>query len=236
MKRITFLSALLFLYLGSNAQIKLGLKFSPHVTWVTEDNKTTKSNGARINVAYGLMADYYFTENYAFGTELTVTTFGANLSVPASKVTAIEHNGKTHANTKDVSYDYKLQYIQIPAMLKMRTKEIGYLRYYAEFGFSMGILFRSKADVSFANVNIDNININDPDAQDEFKMLPTNYSDEVNTFRASMIFGAGVQYNFFGNSLLVGGIRYDNGLNSFTDDDSWNSSLQYISLTAGVLF
>ncbi len=236
MKRLTFLTTLLILSTIVNGQVKFGLKFSPHITWVTADNKTTTTNGARVNLSYGLMMDYYFTDNYAFATEFGITTFGGNLAVPSIKATEISYKGTNFANTGDLSYDYKLQYITAPAIIRMRTKEIGYLRYYAEFGFGFGYLFRSKADVSFADQSLSNVNINNPDPEDKFEILPSRYSDKVNSLRVSMIVGAGIQYNLFGNSLLVAGLRYDNGLNSFTYDDRWNSTLNFISLTAGVLF
>lgn len=236
MKRLIFLTSLIILSTIVMGQVKFGLKLSPHVTWVVVDNKTTKTNGARVNLSYGLMMDYYFTDNYAFATEFGITTFGANLSVPSEKAKEIAYNGTNFTNLNDLSYNYKLQYITVPAIIRMRTKEIGYTRYYAEFGFGFGYLFRSKADVNFADQKLENMNINNPDPEDKFDILPSRYSDKVNNLRVSMIFGAGIQYNLFGNSLLVAGLRYDNGLNSFTYDDRWNSSLNFISLTAGVLF
>ena len=52
----------------------------------------------------------------------------------------------------------------------MRTNEIGYLRYYAEFGLNNCFLGRARADVSSSSVNLTDVNINDPDDADKFDL------------------------------------------------------------------
>ena len=106
------------------------------------------------------MVDYYFTENYAISSEFCVNTYGANLNVLKDKYSDVVYGGKTYSNTDDLKYDYKLQYFQVPILIKMRTKEVNSMRYYAEFGFGMGFLFKQKADVSFGTTTISNVNIN----------------------------------------------------------------------------
>ncbi len=237
MKKVIFLTALFSIHFVANAQMKFGLKVSPHYTWTATDNKNTKSNGGRVNASYGLMGDYYFSDNYALASEIAITTFGVNLSLPASQYTGVWYTNKLYpANNKDLMYNYKMEYIQVPLILRMRTKEIGYLRYYAEFGVGAGFLFRAKADIDFDGESLHNVTVNDPDAADKFDILNVRYSDRIRTLRTYMIFGAGIQYNFFGNSLLVAGLRYDNGLNRFTKDERWDTSLNFIALHAGVLF
>lgn len=136
----------------------------------------------------------------------------------------------------DLKYDYQLRYVAIPLMLKMRTNEIGHLRYYAEFGYSSGFLVRSKADVSLDKLQLSNVNINEPDDEDKFEINTQKYSDKVSPYRGSLLFGAGIQYNMFGSSMLIAGLRYDNGFTSFTKDDRWSSTLSNVALNIGVLF
>lgn len=237
MKPVIFLISLFTVQFVANAQVKFGLKVSPHYSWATTNNKVTKSNGGRVNASYGLMMDWYFSENYAFASEVAMTSFGVNLSLPATKYAGIFYNNQTLPNNgKDLSYNYKMQYVQIPIMIRMRTKEIGYMRYYAELGLGLGILSRAKADIEYEGGKIDNMNVNAPDAADKFDIMNEKYSDRVQTLRTYMLIGAGIQYNFFGNSLLVAGLRYDNGLNRFTKDERWSTSLNCLALHAGVLF
>lgn len=237
MKKIFLITIGICFITVAHAQLKIGLRVAPQLTWSKTDNKNTSTNGTRVNIAYGLMLDYFFSDNYALGTEFCINTYGTNLNLDKDKFTAIIHNGTTYAGGSEaLKYDYQLRYIQVPLLLKMRTKEIGYLRYYAEFGFGAGFLIRSKADISMAQFKLDQVNVNKPDDEDQYEIAPTSYSDKVSRFRGSLIVGAGIQYNMFGNSMLVAGLRYDNGFSSFTQDDRWNTSLNYVALNVGVLF
>jgi hypothetical protein len=240
MKKIILATLAISLGITAKAQLKIGVRVAPQMTWSTSDNKNTGTNGTRINAAYGLMLDYFFTENYALGTEFSIQSFGTNLNVDRNRYSSITYTDnnvvKTISNIDDLKYDYQLRYITIPLILKMRTKEIGNLRYYAEFGYASGFLIRSKADVSMDQLQLTNVNINDPDKEDQFEINTQKYSDKVSSYRGSLIFGAGVQYNLFGSSMLIAGLRYDNGFTSFTKDDRWSTSLSNVALNIGVLF
>lgn len=220
----------------SQAQIRLGLKVAPQITWAASDNKNTSSNGTRINMAYGLMVDYYFAENYAIGTELCMNTFGANVNLSKDKYTKVEYQSVDYPNTGAIQYDYKLQYIQIPVLLKMRTAQQGNIRYYAEFGFGLGFIYRSKADITFGSKSLSNVDVNEPDPSDVYTIHTINFKDDVSTVRSSMIIGAGIHYQLGTSSSLVVGLRYDNGLSSSLVDERWRTTLHYIGLNLGLIF
>jgi hypothetical protein len=237
MRKTICITLLLSLVQFANAQIKLGLRVAPQLTWSKPDNKITSTNGTRVNAAYGLIIDYNFTENYAIGTEFSLQTLGTNMSIAQDRFTNISSQGVNYPSTDDLHYDYTMKYIQVPVILKMRTKEIGYLRYYAEFGFAANFLTRAKADVSMGtSFQKDKVNINDPDEEDEFRLTPHDYDTRANAFRAGLIMGAGIQYNMFGNSLLIVGLRFDNGFSNFMKDDKLKTSIHYVALNIGVLF
>lgn len=246
MKKIILATLAISLVVSAKAQVKIGIRVAPQMTWSTSDNKSTSTNGTRINAGYGLIVDYFFTENYALGAEIGLQSFGTNLNLDKSRYSYISYQQRdantgavasaTITNLDDLSYDYQLRYLAIPVILKMRTNEIGYLRYYAEFGFSSGFLVRSKADVSMDKFALTNVNINDPDKEDQFDIHPDMYSDRVSGYRGALIVGVGIQYNIFGNSMLIAGLRYDNGFTSFTSDERWKTSLSNVALNIGVLF
>src|SRR6478609_2714905 len=190
MRKIICITILLNVYQLANAQVKLGLRLAPQLTWSKPDNKVTSTNGTRVNAAYGLMIDYYFTDNYAIGTEFSLQSMGTNMQIDQSKFTNISSHGVNYPSTGDLKYDYRLKYIQVPVILKMRTKEIGYMRYYAEFGFGISFLTRAKADVSMGTTfKKENININEPDKEDEFRLAPTDYDTRANSIRTGLIMG-----------------------------------------------
>lgn len=222
---------------AAHAQIKLGLKIAPQITWVTTESKGISSSGSKLNAAYGLMFDYYFTENYAFATEIAVASYAGDLTVKDSKIT----RGGTAANYEDVNYKYRTQYVSVPLMLRMRTNEIGYFRYFAEFGLDLGALVRAKADIKNSSIDLSDVNVNNPDKEDEYGIEsndnpPVKYDDDAVFFRTSMVIGAGIQYNIFGTTQLVAGIRYNNALNNFAVEDNWKARMNAVSLNLGVLF
>lgn len=238
MNKQLFVLLILIIAFDSNAQIKLGLRVAPQLTWSKHENKTTTTNGTRVNAGYGLMIDYYFTDNYSISTEFTIQSMATNLNLSNSKFDSViltTNNKVTKAN-EDLKYDYKMRYIQVPVLLKMRTNKIGALRYYAEFGASLSMLTRARANISMGNFELDNVNVNKPDDDDEFSIKPNDYEDGIRLLRTGLVIGGGIQYELFGNSLLVAGIRFDNGLNSYTRDDKWEARLSYIALNIGILF
>jgi len=242
MRRGISLSLIILLSAGAFAQIKIGMKLSPQFTWASSDNKNSESSGIRLNAAYGVMIDYYFSEHYAIGTEFCVNSYGANVNIKKDKYLAVDYAGVTYPNTDAVKFDYRVQYMQIPVLIKMRTNEANGMRYYAEFGFGMGFLFKSKADVTFGATTIENVDVNTPDPSDEYIITygsgssVNKYSSEVSGFRGSMILGGGIMYTIKGNSSIIVGLRYDNGLSSFLSDDKLQTSLSYLSLNCGLIF
>lgn len=215
------------------AQIKLGIKISPQITYFNSESKNISTNGASINMPYGLMVDYHFTENYAVATEFSIASYSGN--VTAKNVTA--ERGGVFFPSQDVSYDYTARYISIPILLKMRTKEIGYFRYFAEFGLDNNFLIKSAADVSCSAFSLDNVNVNKPDKEDAFSISSfRKLDDDISFFRESLIVGIGLQYNVFGNTLLTGGLRYNNSFTSFTAEKEWSAKSHCIALNIGVLF
>ncbi|MBC8342989.1 MAG: PorT family protein [Bacteroidetes bacterium] len=79
------------------------------------------------------------------------------------------------------------QYIEIPVSLKMQTNEMGGLTYYGKIGISP--MFNTSA-----------------------KLNEVNNKEEINFFNASVLVGAGVHYGLGGNTLLIGGFSFHNGL------------------------
>ncbi len=213
------------------SQIKMGVKFSPQYTWTSTDSKSISTGSPKVNLSYGLVLDYFVSENYSFGTEFSIGTYGG--SIKPDSVYVKEKN----AGTTNMEYQYKMQYINVPFIIKMRTKEIGYLRYYAEFGLGMSYNIRAKADITSSVLNASNVDVNNPDPVDKYTLQNNgDLSQSVNFFRSSIIFGGGIQYNAFGNTLLVAGFRYDNALNNFTDESRWKANMNFVALHLGVMF
>ncbi|MFC5282956.1 porin family protein [Pedobacter alpinus] len=188
---------------------KLGLTAHPNFGWIRSDIDGIKSNGLRAGFTYGLVGDFYFADNYAFSTGLQLTTI----------------NGQTESekvDSKGQQKIYKLQYIEIPATLKLSTNEMNGLKFYGQFGLGNAFNVRAKQDIKdspIATQNVEN----------------TDIYDEVAFYRASLIIGGGAQF-FVGEKTAVDlGLSFNNG---FTDIKKGEGTLKssYLGLNLAVYF
>lgn len=191
----------------TNAQdqkFHFGLKIVPSMTWLKPDNKGVERDGRRIGFGYGIQTEFRFQENYAIASGVQVTYRGGNLRTKDSL-----------ANNSELVQKNRLQYVEVPFGLKMKTNEFGKTRYFGQFGFSPGFNIAAKEDNNFE----DDIDI----------------QEDVNLFNLNMIVGAGVEYTLSGSTVLMGGIEFNNG---FLDvfKGSGKAATNYLGLNIGVLF
>ena len=180
-------------YAQDTKKVKLGLTASPSFTWLTPDNKGYENNGLRMGFKYGLTGDFsiFQSNNYFLYTGFTINSMGGKLSNP--DVISID---TILTATKEES-TYKLRYIDVPLAIKLKTNEIGYLTYYGVFGSEIGFNIRAKKDYKNShNQSEDDVDI----------------KEDVNFMKASLLIGGGVEYNISGNTMIVAGLTFSNGL------------------------
>ena len=206
----------------------IGLKGSPGVSWFQPKTTGLDSKGARLSFSYGLLTDFNFTDNYSFGTGLEVNHHSGEV-----KYTDI--SGENIGTSTEL---LKLQYIEVPLTIKMRTNEIGYFTYYGQFGLGASYLIGAKGDASFTG------------AETEEKSSDVNVYDDVKPFRASLIIGLGAEYNVSGSTKLLIGVTFDNGFTNplkgrvYEEDENGNITKgeklkvtsNFISLNLGIIF
>lgn len=190
----------------SNTRFKLGLTAHPTFGWLKSDNQGIKSDGLRAGFSYGLIGDFYFASNYAFSTGLKLTTINGQTK---SELSA--NNGE-----QDI---YKLQYIEIPAKLKLTTNELNKMKFYGEFGLGNGFNVRAREDIKGSATPVSNQNI----------------SKQTSFYRASLIIGGGAEFLLSDKTSFTAGLSYDNG---FTDIQSGSGTLKssYLGLNLSVFF
>lgn len=232
-----FLVLVLFVLLSSNISLgqeqpfRFGMKFGGNLSWIKPSSNNIERNGVGYGYSYGLMGDFDFQDNYAFSTEILISQFAGSIS----HIDSLVYNGKGYEN---VGYDYNFQYLQIPVSLKLKTKEIGYMTYWAQFGLAPGFLLGARADVTNGpeewGERANNIRVNDK-SNDEFQFA--NYDDKVFFMRLPLIIGAGIEYSLAGNASLYVGFRVNNGFtNIFVADDASSARNNLVSLSTGVFF
>lgn len=201
-------SMLPFITTAQEQKFHFGLKITPSMAWIKPDNKGTDRDGYRVGFSYGVQTEFRFQDNYAIASGVQVAYRGGNL-----KSNVLDSTG---ANVGHITNKFKLQYVEIPICLKMKTNEFGKYRYYGQFGFSPSFRIKAKYDSPVEE---------DLDAK-----------KAVALFNMNMIIGAGVEYTISGSTVLFGGIEFNNGFFDIFEANSSKGVTNCLGLTIGVLF
>ena len=223
---LLFFSTQLAFAQGTDPVFHFGLKVVPSLGWIKTDDKNTTGDGSSLGLAYGLVTEFRFAENYAFATGIDVAYRNAKIKGENS-VTVNDTTTKTVS-----SASMKLQYIEIPLTLKLKTNEIGYFRYFLQIGLAPGFKIRARADtkgtietstsagsIGTSTYSEDNVDI----------------KKEINGLNVSMIISGGIEYNISGNTNLALGLVFNNGFMDIADGALTQKS-NYFGLSIGVLF
>ena len=224
-------------------QFSFGFKVSPNFSWVKVVDGPMENNGLGLGFSYGLTGDYNLlnSPNYWLNAELMVS------SVPSSTKFTSDLKGSSNnsATYKEVTFDYKNQYFQIPISFKLKTDQIEKLKYYFQFGLGMSFGVSNRLTTTsnpsiYGNSGLTNHDPNDTryseydfDGKGETYL---SFKDDINSFRSSLIVGAGVEYNLSGNMNLVAGLKFDNGFSDVFADDRINARNNFLSLQVGITF
>lgn len=206
------LSAFFIAEINAQSDFQLGLKLSPNFSWFKAQSESLSSDGINFGFNYGLVGDFNISENYSFSTGLLIVNAGGEIEYPY--VAQIDQGaGITTAIGGKRKDDISLSYIEIPLTLKLKTNEIGYLKYFGQFGVGLAANYRAKADTEFTYAGANTaITVSDDEV---------DFADEINFFRASLIVGLGVEYNLSGNTSLILGATFNNGFTNVLSEDAY---------------
>ena len=195
------------------SQVRLGLTAHPTFGFLKVENG--KGNGLSTGFSYGLISDFEFAENYSFATGLTVTTINGSGKI-------LNYQPYHTATTPDADYNvkFKMQYLQVPLSIKLKTDENNNVKWYGQFGLTTDFRIGAKQDVDRGNT---------PIADDVKATSNTKF------FRAGMIIGGGAEYRISGKTSLVGGLTYNNGLTNIADKNQVVKN-HYVGLNMAVFF
>ncbi|MEO6131287.1 MAG: porin family protein, partial [Saprospiraceae bacterium] len=197
---------------GQDRDLRIGFQTSPMISWIGNNDNQIVKNGGSFGIKLGSTVDIYFKDNYSFTTGINLAfheggefqyDIGGNY-LPKSDLSDPMLQTGDKPLPDGTRIRYSLQYVEIPLGLKIRSKEIGYIRYFVEAPvFNFAFLTRGRATIETDVMKFDRENI--------YKDLSV-----VNVFWG---FGAGIEYSISENNALVGGIYYQNGLLDFTRDN-----------------
>jgi opacity protein-like surface antigen len=231
---------------------RFGLALQPNLSWMKVESKEFESDGVSGKFSYGLVAEFAFSQNYCIATGLQILTTGGRINYKTPVY--FQEDGKidlTGGNFLIGKRTYGTQYLNIPISLKMRTNEIGYMTYFAQFGLDVGF----KTDAKGKDTGTDNVKVTIPAPTAGNSKTVHNINSDINFFRMALNIGGGAEYNISGNTSLVFGINYSNGFVNVLkkkssqikvadnnapfglgDNLNQNARSHYIGLTIGILF
>lgn len=192
-----------------------GLKASPSVTWTRIDAPSASNQGLRIGFTYGLMTEFAFTKNYAIAT-------GVDIAYRGSKREEMVFDSSGN-DLGVIDVIQKFQFVEVPICLKLKTNEIGYIKYYGIFGATPGVLVKANEDIESKLAGI-------PD-----RSKRSNQSD-FSVFNISLNVGLGIEYNLGGSTSFTTGLHYTNGLIDIWKLKNAQMRSDGITLNIGVLF
>lgn len=222
---------------NASREFRFGLKGAMNIGWIKPNSKSIERSGTSVGFAYGPMADFYFKPNYALNFELLISQINGNMMLNEAQVF---NSDTTNTAVSGLTYSYRNQFLEIPVSLKFRTKEIGYITYWANFGTAPSFLINAKASIdgnlpqSIIDQDPTDFKVND----NEGDPFTTNkFDDQVFLVRMPLIIGAGIEYELAGSASLHAGLRYSNSFSDmFVKDKSVSAYNHYLSLNVGVFF
>ena len=205
-KNLLFVGLMLALSLSASAQYKgfsFGFKLGPNFNWTGSKTGAAINQGTKAGFDLGIVAEYYFAENYALVTGVNVDFLGGKYNFDDMRnigVDTIDYQLGT------IERQFKTTIYEIPLMLKMVTPQLGNLplRAYAQVGGALGYTNSVKVKDTFTLGDI-----NDSD----FRATKGEY----NPIHASLRIGAGAEYALLETTRVFAGIYYSHDfLNSIS--------------------
>ena len=225
MKHTAGLLILVLLCLAGQAQrrfpmerVRLGFKLDPVISVLKPQDPGADRTSSRLGLSYGLMADFLLNEegNYAFATGLQITMGGSTLKYDAGK-------GVDRFRQYPAEYQLKLQHIEIPAAIKLKTNAYNGIAAWGQFGTYLGFPIRGRANVTSLDQRYEKENV----------------LSDLNPINAGLLLGVGIEYPLGERLTAVIGLNYQNGFVDVTRNAKWDDgkvNLNSFSLRLGMYF
>ena len=210
-KNLLFIGLMLAMSLTASAQYKgfaFGFKLGPNWGWTGSTTGAAVNEGARTGFDVGVVAEYYFADNYALVSGINVDFVGGKYMFDRARMVTDSLNPEGYLEVYGVNRIYKSTLYEIPLMLKMETNDLGNLplRAYAQVGGGIGYAQKVKVKDAIPSEGIE--------TPAEWGITDREFSN----IRLSLKIGAGAQYAVDGSTRVFAGFYFShdfiNNINS----------------------
>ncbi len=224
--------------------VRFGVYIAPNLSWMhptagkSDDGQfIVKGNGSRMGYSWGIAAEYFFAENYGIATGFQLNTTGGKILTQNTDTVAVPRT------VRETDFEYIAQYLEIPFGLKLRSDEIGKLRFFGQIGLSLGINIGKKVNYTVVYQDANNT---EQTVEGEKEKLVGSLT--MAPAMLQMNVGAGIEYAIGGKMSFYTGVFFNNGFlpdatrpdkfglgyeGSFTDG---NTRLNNVALRIGLFF
>ncbi|MCC6251957.1 MAG: outer membrane beta-barrel protein [Bacteroidia bacterium] len=244
----------------NDSKFRFGLKMAPAFAWMKPDDKKKLTNdGVALKFAYGLVTEFRINSVASLSTGIEVNYSGGRMNF-ANQADSNYYDPSEYTVPKAGTIDrffiskrnYKITYVDLPILLKMKTPEVNGFTYFGQFGINLSVRAKVKAnDVGtlvtyrdsssyFKRVNT----INDYEIPD---LIITK---DMSFFRAGLNIGGGAEYRIAGNTSMFASVNFQNGFTNVLKAESkvirsqtknnqnflQNAKTNFFQLNVGILF
>jgi|GEM_PF-845448 len=216
MKKLSLTLAALAATIGAaSAQVEIGLKVSPSITYLRTDapaDNEFKDESSQLGIGGGLVVDYFFGENYAFSTGLQLTGKGGSYSYMYPD--PLNASNKLSGGTVKLS----AQYLELPLSVKLFTNEIAPdMRLYFQVGGSVAVPIGARIDGEKRYKDYTTTSFFTSGQPQETTAL-----SHVFFIDANALAGLGIEFQMAKSTKVFGGFSYHRGLinlDSYYEDE-----------------
>lgn len=188
------------------------------LSWFKSKNSTFKNNGVSLSYKYAMNVDYNFAKNYTFRTGVGMNYLGGKLAYDTNSI--------------EIERKYRLQYLDIPLHMVLKTNQIGYLTYSLSFGLNNQMRISAMGEEEYVNGAGQKITTSDID-----------FSKSVRFYNLGFHFGIGADYEISNSFAAFGIISYNTGLTNYLSGTyianntiNENAIINNLGLTLGFVF
>lgn len=206
---------------------RFGLVVCPSMNWYTTEGKIIEKNGIAPKFGGGLLLEFRLAKVAALQSGLQIVSAGGLLkynnggqyTAGANTVSYFYNNDEeeisayksvdlnnmaSHTRFQLNERKYKTTYISIPFLLKLKTREIGAMTYFGQFGLNS--FFRWKARANDKVNVLDATNVGASNSKTNI-----NVTKDCSLYAAALNFGLGTEWNLAGTTSFIVGVNYNLG-------------------------
>lgn len=227
-------------------KLKGGLTLGTGLNFNTPETNLISEAGAGFDFVVGMLADYSLNDNIALttGVEFDFTRFSYSFANDFQEGGALYVNyldkeilrkgdeGNSDGIFRVDERRTRAIYATIPTMIKFQTNYMGYLRYFGRFGVRNSFLMRSRGD--FTGSNVAQLPEGGIGEEEGTTLDDMRIPSDMNFYKGAVGLSLGAEWNFAGNTSLVGELGYFYGFTNrhrtgsiFGDDDKNYAMFQF---------